>query len=242
MPAQGGVRASAAAGGPPSRLRAAPGRFDRHRTTDAAAGDGDRITYSTYRDRMPLLTAADALPHRPARVLVAGTSGSGKSTVAARIAAALDVSYVELDSLYHGPGWVPRPSFVADVEAFIARPAWVTEWQYREVRARLAERADLLVWLDPPRSRVMSQMIRRTVVRRIRRQHLWNGNYEPPLRTIFTDPEHMIRWAWTSHRKTGPRVLAAIEERPDLPVVRLRTRADIDSWLAGPLRRASTKA
>src|SRR2546425_568451 len=39
------------------------------------------------------------------RVNVKGTSGSGKSTFAAELARRLDVPYVELDALHHGPNW-----------------------------------------------------------------------------------------------------------------------------------------
>jgi hypothetical protein len=187
---------------------------------------------------MPVLGHGDPLPRRPCRVVVAGGSGAGKTTVAGRIAAALGVPYVELDSLYHGPGWVPRPEFEADVRAFTAGPAWVTEWQYAKVRAHLAARADLLVWLDLPRRTVMRQVIVRTVVRRWRRVELWNGNLEPPYRSLFTDPEHIVRWAWTSYPRHREHVLRLHAERPELTIVRLRRRAEVARWLAGPLAAA----
>lgn len=185
---------------------------------------------------MPLLGPDDRLPHRPCRVLVAGTSGSGKTTLAAVIAAALQLPHVEIDALFHGPAWTPRPSFEADVRRFSAGPGWVTEWQYGAVRAHLAERADLLVWLDLPRSVVLRQVVRRTLVRRLRRQQLWNGNIEPPLRTILTDRDHIVRWAWRTHDATGTRIADLRRRDPDLVVVRLRTRADITHWSTGQLR------
>ena len=184
---------------------------------------------------MPLLGPADALPHRPSRVLVAGTSGSGKTTMASLIAEALAIPHVEIDALYHGSNWTPRPSFEEDVRRFVAGPAWVTEWQYSSVRALLADRADLLVWLDLPKGLVMRQVIRRTLTRRLRRERLYNGNVEPPLRKVFTDPEHIVRWAWTTHHKTAPRVLALLDERPRSTVVRLRSREEASGWLEGPL-------
>ena len=64
------------------------------------------------------------------------------------------------------------------------------------MRDLLADRADLLVWLDLPRVRVMRQVIRRTLRRRARRQPLWNGNLEPALWTVLRDPDHIVRWAW----------------------------------------------
>lgn len=143
---------------------------------------------------------------------------------------------MEIDGLFHGQDWTPRPSFQEDVHRFTAGPAWVTEWQYGSVRARLAERADLLVWLDLPKSVVMRQVVRRTLVRRLRRQHLWNGNVEPPLRTFFSDSEHIVRWAWATHHKTAVRVTGLLQQRPDLPVVCFRSHSEAYRWLGGPLR------
>jgi adenylate kinase family enzyme len=187
---------------------------------------------------VPLLGPGDPLPHRPRRVLVAGTSGSGKTTLAARIAVALQLPYMEIDALFHGPAWTPRPSFEADVRRFSAEPSWVTEWQYSSVRAHLAERADLLVWLDLPRALVLRQVIRRTLVRRLRRQNLWNGNIEPPLWTIFKDRGHIVRWAWRTHHRTAARVTELRRRRPDLVVVQLRSRREIVRWSCGPLRQS----
>jgi adenylate kinase family enzyme len=190
---------------------------------------------------VPLLGPTDPLSRRPRRVLVAGSSGSGKTTTAARVAAVLQVPHVEIDALFHGPGWTPRPAFEADVRRFAAEPAWVTEWQYASVRALLAERADLLVWLDVPRSLVMRQVVRRTVVRRVRRTELWNGNVEPPFLTFLTDPEHIVRWAWKTHAENRRRTAQLLQQRPDLDVVRIRSRRDLAGWLAGPLRDAATR-
>ena len=188
---------------------------------------------------MPLLGPDDALPTAARRVLVGGSSGAGKTTLATAVAAALGLPHVELDALFHGPGWSPRPSFRSDVERLAAADHWVTEWQYDAVRDLLASRADLLVWLDLPRAVVVRQVARRTVLRRLQRRELWNGNREAALRTFLTDPQHVVRWAWTTYAHTEPRVRALLDRRPDLPVVRLRSRREVDRWLAGPLVRAS---
>lgn len=100
-----------------------------------------------------MLGPGDALPSRPQRVLVAGTSGAGKTTVARAVAEALGCPHVELDALHHGPGWTPRAEFEDDVRRFAASDAWASEWQYAAVRELLLARADLLVWLDLPRTR-----------------------------------------------------------------------------------------
>ena len=185
---------------------------------------------------MPLLGPGEALPARPARVLVAGTSGSGKTTLAGRIAVELTAPHVEIDSLYHGPSWIKRPTFEDDVHRFTAGPAWTTEWQYGSVRDHLAGAADLLVWLDLPRRTVMRQVTGRTLRRRLRREELWNGNIEGPLWTVLTDRDHIVRWAWRTHAATAARVGALTARRPELPIVRLPSHRAADRWLRGPLR------
>lgn len=168
---------------------------------------------------------------KPSRIVVVGVSGAGKTTLARRIGARLGIEHVEIDALFHGAGWRPRPSFVSEVEALAARDAWVTEWQYDAARPLLLARADLVVWLDLPTWRTMWQVTRRTVSRRVRRTELWNGNREGPLRGFFTDPEHVIRWAWQTRHKYDdlPDVVAA--SRPDVTVVRLRSHTDAERWL-----------
>jgi adenylate kinase family enzyme len=169
---------------------------------------------------------------------VAGTSGAGKTTLAARIGELLHIPHVEIDALFHGPAWTPREAFPAEVEAFSVGAQWVTEWQYSAARERLAERAGLLVWLDLSRATVMRRVVRRTLRRRLRREVLWNGNIEPPLWTIFTDPEHIVRWAWSRHHKTAQRVAEAHEKHPDLVIVRLTDQHEVQRWLSGPLIQA----
>jgi adenylate kinase family enzyme len=178
-----------------------------------------------------VLTADDPLPSRPHRVAVAGVSGVGKTTVARHVAGVLGCTHVEIDALFHGPGWAPRVDFLADVERFTAQDDWVTEWQYADARGLLAERADVLVWLDLPFALTLSRVVRRTLRRRLRRERLWNGNVEPPLHTFLTDREHIVRWAIATRHKYHDLVSAAERDHPPLTVVRLRSRGEVDQWV-----------
>ena len=124
---------------------------------------------------------------------MAGVSGSGKTTLAQLISERLDIPYVELDALHHGPEWTPRPEFLGDVRALVARPTWVCEFQYTAAKPLILERVDVVVWLDVPTAVTMWQVIRRTLIRRVLRTELWNGNVEPPLRSIFASKAHTSR-------------------------------------------------
>jgi len=169
----------------------------------------------------------------PRRIAVAGVSGVGKTTLSRAVAARLGVPHVETDGLHHGPGWTPRPEFLDDVRRTVAGEAWVMEWQYAAARPLIAARAELLVWIDLPTPVTMTRVVRRTLRRRARREELWNGNQEPPLRTFLTEPDHIVRWAWrTRHKYRDGAVAEAARAHPDLVVVRLRSRGAVRRWLA----------
>jgi adenylate kinase family enzyme len=164
------------------------------------------------------------------RVLIAGSTGAGKSTLATELARRHGLPYTELDSLFHGPGWVPRPEFLDDVRSVTASDRWVSEWQYDEARPLLLARADTLIWLDFPRRTVMQRVLRRSLRRAVLRERTFNDNTEGFRNWL--DPGHPVRWAWSNQAQARARVLAAIEQRPDLTVVRLRTPAEVRRWLA----------
>ncbi len=70
--------------------------------------------------------AVTPLPVRPRRALVAGTSGAGKTTVASRRGAARH-PHIEIDVLFHGPGWTPQDTFESEVHSFSGGSCWVME-------------------------------------------------------------------------------------------------------------------
>ena len=128
------------------------------------------------------------------RVSVVGNSGSGKSTLATSLAVVLGVPHLELDGVFHQPGWVPLPEdeFRRAVAAAVAGDGWVTDGNYSTVRPLVWARADTVVWLDLPRRTVMRQVVWRTLRRAVTRQELWNGNRESLRNFLTWAPEESV--------------------------------------------------
>ena len=182
-----------------------------------------------------MLSADDPLPFVPERVLVAGVSGSGKTTLSGRIGAEWSLRHIEIDALFHGPNWTPRPEFLDDVRAFAADDRWITEWQYtsKGTDEILAPRAQLVLWLDYPYRVVRGRLIRRTLARGILRRELWNGNREKgPWNLLNRDPEeNILAWQRATLHKWAERFPELQERFPHLTVVRLRHPREAERWL-----------
>jgi adenylate kinase family enzyme len=169
------------------------------------------------------------------RVSVVGSPGSGKTTFGRRLANQLDVPYVELDAIFHQPGWNDLPSdvFRARVSEALAGDGWVVDGNYSAVRDLVWEAADTVVWLDLPRRVVMRRVALRTLRRAITRERLWNGNREPFTNLYRLDPEkNIIRWTWVKHADYATRYSDASGDPANghLRFVRLFSQEQIDSF------------
>jgi adenylate kinase family enzyme len=167
----------------------------------------------------------------PPKIAVVGTTCSGKTTVARRLSEQHGVPHIELDALHWGPNW-SEPSagdFRARVDEALTPDGWVADGGYHGKLGELVlERADLVVWLDPPLKTILGRLSARTL-RRIRSgEELWGGNRET-WRGAFLSRNSLLVWALKTHR---PRRQRYEERLARFDVVRLRSATETEAWLA----------
>jgi adenylate kinase family enzyme len=167
------------------------------------------------------------------RICIIGTTGSGKTTVAAEVARILGSVHIELDALNWQPGWVLVPSdrFRQNVATALETPRWVTDGNYRSVRDLVWERADCLVWLNYPLSLIVTRLIRRTARRIWNSESCCNGNQES-LRRAFSR-ESIILWALQTHgrlRREYAPLLCQLAARGKTVVIH-RSPQETRAWL-----------
>ena len=97
--------------------------------------------------------------------IVSTCSGNGKTTLGKQLASILEVPFVELDALVHGPNWTETPDdeLVRMLEPILAGDGWVIDGNYSAKFGNLVlEHADTVVWLDLPIRVWLPRLIRRT--------------------------------------------------------------------------------
>src|SRR5436853_1931293 len=141
------------------------------------------------------------------RVMVVGSSGAGKTSLARRLADQFSLPLVHLDFHYWRPGWqMPgTDEWRRQVTALAAASSWIMDGNYSSTYDVRMPRADTLIWPDFPRA---------TCVRRV----LWRtlSGYGRVRADLPADrPERFdaafLRYVWDFRAKQRPRIVEAIE-------------------------------
>ncbi|HEY0107493.1 MAG TPA: shikimate kinase [Rhizomicrobium sp.] len=161
------------------------------------------------------------------RVVVVGTSGSGKSTIGEALSAALRIPFVEIDAINWQANWrdlqTDDPAeFKRRVAAATQGDAWIVAGNYSVVQPLFWPRATHVVWLDYPRGVVMRRVIWRSLVRALDRHELWPGTGNRERFWHWLDADHPIRWAWKTHARNRARYAAMAADPANAHIAFLR--------------------
>lgn len=170
------------------------------------------------------------------RVVVIGTTSSGKSTLAKRLADQFGLNFIELDALHWEPNWIEKPHevFRALVDEATHAECWALAGNYREVRELIWPRAEAIIWLDYSLWILLWQLTRRTVMRWRKRELLWGTNRENLLRhfKLWSD-ESLYRWLFKTYRRRKREylILFAQPENAHLKIIQLKSPRETEEWL-----------
>ena len=173
-------------------------------------------------------------PH--CRLVVIGTTSSGKSTLAEELARRLDLDFVELDALYWEPNWkgVDDETFGRRVQTAIGAERWVVAGNYSRVRPLIWPRAEALIWLDYSLWTVFWRLTRRTFQRWWTQELLWGTNRENLWNHLkLWSDESLFHWLFKTYgrRKREFPQLLTLSEHKHLTVFHFTTPKETDDWL-----------
>ena len=163
------------------------------------------------------------------RVLVMGSSGSGKSTFARRLSDVTGLPFVSLDALFWKPGWVEsdKAEFRERVTKAARQPRWIMDGNFTSHLVELRRDAcDTVIWFDLPRRICMLGIVTRVATSYGRvRPEMGEGC---PEKIDFK----FLRYVWTFRAKQRPKLLAYfVRLRPDQAFITFTDRAQADRYL-----------
>lgn len=150
-----------------------------------------------------------------ARINVVGTSGSGKTTFARKLASALPAEYVEMDRIFWLPNWTEPTDqvFFQKLEAALETDRWALDGNYTRTIPLKWKNVETVIWMDLSFSRTVYQAFRRAMNRAWTGEEMWpgTGNRETFRKSLFSKSS-IIWWTLTSYDKVRARYESLICE------------------------------
>lgn len=176
------------------------------------------------------------------RIAIIGTTGSGKSWLAARLAETYGLTRIELDDLKWNPGWQESPDevFTSRVTSALqtaretAQNRYVISGNYSKVQPLYWSELTHVVFLDYAMPRVFWQLLKRSLTRTFTRQSVCNGNYET-FRKTFLSSQSILIWFLQTFHKNRRKYLNRMHEArqtPQTPAwIHLTSPEQTQQWL-----------
>ncbi len=169
------------------------------------------------------------------RMVIIGTSCSGKTTLAQTLSQVLNMSHIELDAIHWLPNWQSRP--LAElrplVQETVAAKQWVLDGNYSKVRDIVWHRPTTVIWLNYPFDLVLWLALYRTTKRVLSQEELFGGNREG-FRQSFLSKDSIIWWVITTYarrRREYPQLFKQ-PEYAHLNIIEFRTPTETKRFVA----------
>jgi len=135
------------------------------------------------------------------KIVIIGTSSSGKTTLGKYISNKMNIPHKELDEFYWEANWTGAEAsvFRNRVDEFTKNETWVVDGNFGQIRDLLWKKANTIIWLDYPIHIILKQFLRRSIIRSIKKEKLWNNNTETFRNNIFSSNSLLI-WIFKTYR------------------------------------------
>ncbi|WP_371108222.1 AAA family ATPase [Rhizobium sp. RCC_161_2] len=173
---------------------------------------------------------ATALIKEANRILVIGCSGTGKSTLAQAIASLRQLTYMSMDrDIFWLPGWKSRPraEAISRIEQAVAGPRWIMDGNSPGTLPLRLPRAEIVIWLRPPRYVALRGVVSRWLRYRSRSRPEMAAGCPERLDWKF------LHYIWTFERNEAPQFQEMLAlHGQHVPVLTLKSHRDGAELLA----------
>ena len=135
------------------------------------------------------------------KILITGTTCTGKTTLGKRLSKQTKIAQIDLDDIHFLPNWVEKDPdiFVNDVNTELENhSSWIVTGSYQSLlKDTVWQEATLIVWLDYPLHLILRRYFKRTYRRVFLKEKCCGENYETLGRTF--SKESLFLWIFKSY-------------------------------------------
>ena len=162
------------------------------------------------------------------RVLIIGSGGAGKSTVAERLGQLLNIEVLHLDKFYWRAGWVetPKSEWLKTIEELLGRDAWIMDGNYSGTLEMRLAACDTVIFLDISRLLCLWRVMKRAM--------MYRNQSRPDMAEGCREKFNLefIRWVWSYRSKTRPKIVKMLESKAEEKrIVWLRSQSEVELFL-----------
>lgn len=131
------------------------------------------------------------------KILIVGTSCTGKTTLGKKLSSLLQIPYYDLDDFHWLPNWVEKDDaiFIEDIKKeILPTKRWIVGGGYTTlVKDLLWTEVDIIIWLDFSLALILTRFLKRTFRRILFKGECCNGNYET-IYNSFVAKDNLFFW------------------------------------------------
>lgn len=162
------------------------------------------------------------------RVVIIGSGGAGKSTLARRLGEATGIEVIHLDKLHWRAGWVepPKDEWLKIVENAVKKESWIMDGNFGGTMELRLQYCDTAIFLDFPRIVCVYRAVKRwTKYWKTNRPDMTEGCNEK------LDLE-FLGWIWNFQKTTKPKIEERLKRfENEKTIIYLRSPKEVENFL-----------
>lgn len=163
------------------------------------------------------------------RILIIGSGGAGKSTLAPRLGKKMGIEVVHLDKLFWHPGWVPteKAEWSEVVRQALEKDSWIMDGNFGGTLEMRIRACDTIIFLDIPRHICIYRILKRWV--------MYNRDTRPDMAEGCEErfDWEFFKWVWDYPKRSKPeKELVLNRYAGEKQIIRLRSNKEIEEFLS----------
>ena len=155
------------------------------------------------------------------KILVIGSGGAGKSTIAKKLSKKLNLPLINLDQFYWKPEWIPtsKEKWRNKVAELVKKDEWIIDGNYKSTFNIRFPACDTIIWLDINRFVCFWRIWKRRV---FKNRDDYIGGCDEKIDYKF------FKWVlWDYPKKSRPKTLIYLKKYHNKKIIIIRSKKDL---------------